>query len=302
MARGKTKSNDIVVKTTTGNDKKEWNNMQKTMKIGNRIFDLQGHTYIMAILNVTPDSFSDGGSYKTVDDALYRVEQMLAGGADIIDIGGESTRPGYDQNGVSAEEEMERVLPVLEALRQRFDVPVSVDTKKASVAKAALQSGADLVNDIWGLLQDRDMARVIAQAGATCCLMHNKQNTDYHNLVWECMESLQHSAELALAAGVPKENIILDPGIGFGKTWEQNLKVMQQLPRFNLLDYPMLLGTSRKSMIGLTLNLPIDQRLEGTLVTTVLAVQAGWNFVRVHDVEANYRAIKMMEAIRDITG
>ena len=302
MARGKTKSNDIVVKTTTGNDKKEWNNMQKTMKIGNRIFDLQGHTYIMAILNVTPDSFSDGGSYKTVDDVLYRVEQMLAEGADIIDIGGESTRPGYDQNGVSAEEEMERVLPVLEALRQRFDVPVSVDTKKASVAKAALQSGADLVNDIWGLLQDRDMARVIAQAGATCCLMHNKQNTDYHNLVWACMESLQHSAELALAAGVPKENIILDPGIGFGKTWEQNLKVMQQLPRFNLLDYPMLLGTSRKSMIGLTLNLPIDQRLEGTLVTTVLAVQAGWNFVRVHDVEANYRAIKMMEAIRDITG
>ena len=158
MARGKTKSNDIVVKTTTGNDKKEWNNMQKTMKIGNRIFDLQGHTYIMAILNVTPDSFSDGGSYKTVDDALYRVEQMLAEGADIIDIGGESTRPGYDQNGVSAEEEMERVLPVLEALRQRFDVPVSVDTQKASVAKAALQSGADLVNDIWGLLQDRDMA------------------------------------------------------------------------------------------------------------------------------------------------
>ncbi len=301
MARGKTKSNDIVVKTTTGNDKKEWNNMQKTMKIGNRIFDLQGHTYIMAILNVTPDSFSDGGSYKTVDDALYRVEQMLAEGADIIDIGGESTRPGYDQNGVSAEEEMERVLPVLEALRQRFDVPVSVDTKKASVAKAALQSGADLVNDIWGLLQDRDMARVIAQAGATCCLMHNKQNTDYHNLVWECMESLLRSAELALAAGVPKENIILDPGIGFGKTREQNLMIMQKLSQFNLLEYPMLLGTSRKSMIGLTLNLPTAQRLEGTLVTTVLAVQAGWNFVRVHDVEANYRAIKMMEAIRDIT-
>ena len=301
MARGKTKSNDIVVKTTTGNDKKEWNNMQKTMKIGNRIFDLQGHTYIMAILNVTPDSFSDGGSYKTVDDALYRVEQMLAEGADIIDIGGESTRPGYDQNGVSADEEMERVLPVLEALRQRFDVPVSVDTKKASVAKAALQSGADLVNDIWGLLQDRDMARVIAQAGATCCLMHNKQNTDYHNLVWECMESLLRSAELALAAGVPKENIILDPGIGFGKTREQNLMIMQKLSQFNLLEYPMLLGTSRKSMIGLTLNLPTAQRLEGTLVTTVLAVQAGWNFVRVHDVEANYRAIKMMEAIRDIT-
>ena len=196
---------------------------------------------------------------------------------------------------------MERVLPVLEALRQRFDVPVSVDTKKASVAKAALQSGADLVNDIWGLLQDRDMARVIAQAGATCCLMHNKQNTDYHNLVWECMESLLRSAELALAAGVPKENIILDPGIGFGKTREQNLMIMQKLSQFNLLEYPMLLGTSRKSMIGLTLNLPTAQRLEGTLVTTVLAVQAGWNFVRVHDVEANYRAIKMMEAIRDIT-
>ena len=269
--------------------------MQQTMKIGNRLFDLQQHTYIMAILNMTPDSFSDGGSYQTLDDALYRVEQMLAEGADIIDIGGESTRPGH--TAISDEEEISRVVPVIEAVTRRFDVPVSIDSYKAPVVKAALASGAHLVNDIWGLQHDAELAHVIAQAGATCCLMHNKHNTQYDNLLLECLESLRRSAEKAVAAGVPKENIILDPGIGFGKTCEQNLYLMQQLPQFNLLGYPMLLGTSRKSMIGLTLDLPVDQRVEGTLVTTVLAVLAGWNFVRVHDVKENYRAIKMAEAI-----
>ena len=269
--------------------------MQQTMKIGSRLFDLQQHTYIMAILNMTPDSFSDGGSYPTLDDALYRVEQMLAEGADIIDIGGESTRPGHI--AISDEEEINRVVPVIEAVTKRFDVPVSIDSYKAPVVKAALASGAHLVNDIWGLQHDAELAAVIAQAGTTCCLMHNKQNTQYDNLLLECLESLRHSAETAVAAGVPKENIILDPGIGFGKTCEQNLYLMQQLPQFNLLGHPMLLGTSRKSMIGLTLDLPVDQRVEGTLVTTVLAVLAGWSFVRVHDVKENYRAIKMAEAI-----
>ncbi len=271
--------------------------MQQTMKIGNRVFDLQNHTYIMAILNVTPDSFSDGGSYKTLDDVLYRVEQMMEEGADIIDVGGESTRPGHTVIGV--EEEIHRVTPVIEAVCQRFDVPVSIDTYKAPVAEAALRSGAHLVNDIWGLQHDAAMAGVIARAGAVCCLMHNKQNTQYENLLLECLETLRRSADMALQAGVPRENIMLDPGIGFGKTCAQNLVLMRQLEQFNLLDYPMLLGTSRKSMIGLTLDLPTDQRVEGTLVTTMMAVLAGWNFVRVHDIKENYRTIKMTEAIRD---
>lgn len=271
--------------------------MQQTMKIGNRVFDLRNHTYIMAILNITPDSFSDGGSYKNMDDVLYRVEQMINEGADIIDVGGESTRPGHTVIGDA--EEIRRVTPVIEAIRQRFDVPISIDTYKAPVAEAALQSGAHLVNDIWGLQHDAAMAGVIAKAGATCCLMHNKHNTQYDNLLLECLETLRHSAEVAVQAGVPKENIMLDPGIGFGKTREQNLVLMRQLEQFNLLDYPMLLGTSRKSMIGLTLDLPTDQRVEGTLVTTTMAVLAGWNFVRVHDIKENYRTIKMTEAIRD---
>lgn len=183
--------------------------MQQTMKIGNRLFDLQQHTYIMAILNMTPDSFSDGGSYKTLDDALYRVEQMLAEGADIIDIGGESTRPGH--TAIGDEEEINRVTPIIEAVTKRFDVPVSIDSYKAPVVKAALASGAHLVNDIWGLQHDAEMATVIAQAGATCCLMHNKHNTQYDNILVECLESLRRSAERAVAAGVPRENIMLDP-------------------------------------------------------------------------------------------
>lgn len=271
--------------------------MQQNMKIGNRVFDLTHHTYIMAILNMTPDSFSDGGSYATLDDALYRVEQMLAEGADVIDVGGESTRPGHAVIG--DEEEIQRVTPVIEAITKRFDVPVSIDTYKSAVAKAALQSGAHMVNDIWGLQHDPAMAGVIAQAGAACCLMHNQQGTQYDNLLLECLETLRQSAKKAEQAGVPKEHIMLDPGIGFGKTCAQNLALMGQLEQFHLLGYPMLLGTSRKSMIGLTLDLPADQRVEGTLVTTVLAVQAGWNFVRVHDIKENYRTIKMAEAIRD---
>lgn len=271
--------------------------MQQSMKIGNHIFNLQHHTYIMAILNITPDSFSDGGSYRTVDDALYRVEQMISEGADMIDIGGESTRPGHTVIGDDVE--ISRIVPVIEAVTERFDIPVSIDTYKAPVAKAALKSGAHLVNDIWGLQYDAAMAGVIAEADACCCLMHNQNHTTYHEVLSDCINKLQKSVEIALAAGIYRERIMLDPGIGFGKTREQNLVVMRQLNMFNQLDYPMLLGTSRKSMIGLTLNLPVEQRLEGTLVTTVLAVQAGWNFVRVHDVKENYRAIKMMEAIRD---
>lgn len=273
--------------------------MNGKMKIGNKVFDLHNHTYIMAILNVTPDSFSDGNSYQTIDDVLYRVEDMLSQGAHIIDVGGESTRPGHTV--ISDDEEIHRVVPAIEAITTRFDVPVSIDTYKYSVAEAALKSGAHMVNDIWGLQYAADtqhtMAQVIAKYDAACCLMHNQEQPVYRAFLPDCMAFLQKSTELALASGVAADKIILDPGVGFGKTYEQNLDVMRNLTAFHNLNYPMLLGTSRKSMIGLALNLPTHERLEGTLVTTVMAVMAGWNFVRVHDIKENARAIQMAEAI-----
>ena len=273
--------------------------MNGKMKIGNKVFDLHNHTYIMAILNVTPDSFSDGNSYQTIDDVLYRVEDMLSQGAHIIDVGGESTRPGHTV--ISDDEEIHRVVPAIEAITTRFDVPVSIDTYKYSVAEAALKSGAHMVNDIWGLQYAADtqhtMAQVIAKYDAACCLMHNQEQPVYRAFLPDCMAFLQKSTELALASGIAADKIILDPGVGFGKTYEQNLNVMRNLTAFHNLNYPMLLGTSRKSMIGLALNLPTHERLEGTLVTTVMAVMAGWNFVRVHDIKENARAIQMAEAI-----
>lgn len=273
--------------------------MNGKMKIGNKVFDLHNHTYIMAILNVTPDSFSDGNSYQTIDDVLYRVEDMLSQGAHIIDVGGESTRPGHTV--ISDDEEIHRVVPAIEAITTRFDVPVSIDTYKYSVAEAALKSGAHMVNDIWGLQYAADrqhtMAQVIAKYDAACCLMHNQEQPVYHAFLPDCMAFLQKSTELALASGIAADKIILDPGVGFGKIYEQNLDVMRNLTAFHNLNYPMLLGTSRKSMIGLALNLPTHERLEGTLVTTVMAVMAGWNFVRVHDIKENARAIQMAEAI-----
>ena len=274
--------------------------MTKFMQIGNRTFDLQNHTYIMGILNVTPDSFSDGGSYQQLDAVLHRVETMIAEGAHIIDVGGESTRPGYTM--ISDNEEIARVAPVVEAITNRFDIPISVDTYKATVAKAALEAGAHMINDIWGLQYPDEesphaMAQVIARANAACCLMHNKTEAVYDNFLPECFAFLQNSATIAVDAGVDKTKIMLDPGVGFGKTYAHNMLVMQQLKAFHQLEYPMLLGTSRKSLIGLTLDLPTDERLEGTLTTTVFAVMAGWNFVRVHDVKENARAIKMAEAI-----
>ena len=273
--------------------------MNGKMKIGNKVFDLHNHTYIMAILNVTPDSFSDGNSYQTIDDVLYRVEDMLSQGAHIIDVGGESTRPGHTV--ISDDEEIHRVVPAIEAITTRFDVPVSIDTYKYSVAEAALKSGAHMVNDIWGLQYAVDtqhtMAQVIAKYDAACCLMHNQEQPVYQAFLPDCIAFLQKSTELALAFGIAADKIILDPGVGFGKTYEQNLDVMRNLTAFHNLNYPMLLGTSRKSMIGLALNLPTHERLEGTLVTTVMAVMAGWNFVRVHDIKENARAIQMAEAI-----
>lgn len=265
------------------------------MKIGGTIFDIGHRTYIMGILNVTPDSFSDGGRFQDADAALRHAEEMIRDGADILDVGGESTRPGHVQ--VSEEEEIRRVVPVIRRLKEQFDIPVSIDTYKSRVARAALDAGADLVNDIWGLKYDRELAGVIAEYGVPCCLMHNREKAEYKAFIPEVLEDLRESVGLAEAAGISGERIILDPGIGFGKTYEMNLEMLRHLQELKSLGYPILLGTSRKSVIGLTLDLPADQREEGTLVTTVLGIQSGCSFVRVHDVKANVRAARMTEAI-----
>lgn len=268
------------------------------MKIGNYEFDTKNKTYVMGILNVTPDSFSDGGKWNSIDEALFHTEQMINAGAAIIDIGGESTRPGYTM--ISDDEEIQRVVPIISAIRSRFDIPLSVDTYKSAVAKEALIAGADLVNDIWGLKYDSNMAKVIAESNATCCLMHNKDKPEYNCFIDDMLSETLECAEIALKAGVSKDKIILDPGVGFGKTYEMNLEAIKHLDRLCNTEYPVLLGCSRKSVIGNTLNLPIDERLEGTLATTVFAVLSGCAFVRVHDVKENVRTIKMAEAIKNI--
>ena len=267
------------------------------MKIGGREFEIKGHTYVMGILNVTPDSFSDGGSYNTIDRALYRVEEMVGEGMDVLDIGGESTRPGYTP--VSVEEEINRISTVIEKIKSSFDVPVSVDTYKAEVAQAGIRAGADMVNDIWGLKFDAGMADVIAEKNITCCLMHNRREDDYENFMEEVLWDLEKSLDIARRAGIDDSKIILDPGVGFGKSYEHNLEIIDRLDMLHSLGYPILLGASRKSVIGLTLDLPVSERIEGTLVTSVYAVLRGAMFVRVHDIKENVRAIRMAEALRD---
>ena len=265
------------------------------MKIGNREFQTKGHTYVMGILNVTPDSFSDGGKWNQRDKALRHAEEMLEEGADIIDIGGESTRPGH--TFVPEEEEIARVVPVIEAVKSAFDVPVSLDTYKSRVAAAGIAAGADLINDVWGLKYDGGMAKTIAASGLPCCLMHNRKDTDYRDFVRDVVSDLEETLALAARAGIPGEKIILDPGVGFAKSYEQNLEIIRRMDVLGALGCPLLLGCSRKSVIGLTLDLPADQRLEGTLVTTVAAVCQGAMFVRVHDVKENVRAVRMAEAV-----
>ena len=265
------------------------------MKIGNKEFDTANHTYIMGILNVTPDSFSDGGKWNGYDAAMRHAEELLEGGTDILDIGGESTRPGHQQ--ITSEEEITRTAPVIEAVKKNFDVPVSIDTYKSDVAEAALQAGADLVNDIWGLKYDKNMAKVIADAGVACCLMHNRDNMEYTSFMDDMLADLRETIQLAKEAGIVDDKIMLDPGVGFAKSYENNLEAIQKVGRLHELGYPVLLGTSRKSVIGLTLDTTKDERVEGTLVTTVFGVQQGCAFVRVHDVKENMRAIRMTQAI-----
>lgn len=271
--------------------------MIKEMKIGNHVFDMN-RTHVMGILNVTPDSFSDGGKWNSMEQSLRHVEQMITEGAAIIDIGGESTRPGYTM--ISDEEEIARVVPVIEAVKKNFDIPVSIDTYKSKVAEAACVAGADLINDIWGLTYDDEMAAVVKKYDKAVCIMHNRKQMDYQDFLQDWKADLQRSIAIAKEAKIADDKIILDPGVGFAKTYEMNLLAIKHMKELLELEYPVLLGTSRKSVIGLTLDLPVDEREEGTLATTVMAVMQGCQFVRVHNVEANVRAIRMAEAVKNI--
>lgn len=271
------------------------------MLIGNRKFDTENGVYVMGILNVTPDSFSDGGLWTERDAALRQAGRMAEEGAAIIDIGGESTRPGHTP--VSAEDEAARVLPIVEAVKRETGLPVSIDTYKAEVARAALEAGADMVNDIWGLRRDGgEMAALIAGTGAACCLMHNRERAEYADFMADMLSDLRETLAIADRAGIARSSIVLDPGIGFGKTYEQNLIAMNRLDELLAFGCPVLLAASRKSVIGLTLDLPADERMEGTIATTVAGVLRGAAFVRVHDVKENLRAARMALAIRREAG
>ena len=261
------------------------------------MFDYNKRTYIMGILNVTPDSFSDGGKFNSVDEALKYAIKMVEEGSDIIDLGGESTRPAH--KFVSAEEEISRIVPVIKRLKEEINVPISIDTYKSEVAEEALKLGVDMVNDVWGLTYDGKMADVVAKYDGEVCIMHNQEGTDYDKDIMEAIkEFLQKSIDMALKAGVKKEKIVLDPGIGFGKTYEQNIEVLERLGELRDLGYPVLLGTSRKSVLGKILeNSTPKERVNATVATTVLGVKDGVDIVRVHDVKENKEAAMVADAI-----
>ncbi len=252
-------------------------------------------TYVMGIINLTPDSFSGDGLRGNVDAAVDLALRMQADGADIIDVGGESTRPG--SRTLTADEEMRRLLPALGAVCSVVRVPVSVDTYKAQVARRAVGMGAAVINDVWGLRADAGMGQVAADAGVPIIVMHNQAGTTYRNLVLEVSAGLRRSASIAAAAGVRADNIIIDPGIGFGKTADHNLELLRRLPEFKALGYPMLLGVSRKSTIGRILDLPESERLEGTAAAVAMSIAGGADIVRVHDVGAMARVARMTDAI-----
>ncbi len=255
-------------------------------------------TLIMGILNLTPDSFSDGGKYNTIDKALYHVEEMIQCGADIIDIGAESTRPYLGAEKISAEEEMNRLGPLLERVLSMSTVPVSVDTYKSSVALESLKLGAHMINDIWGLQQDHNMAKVVAGYNVPIIVMHNQDTTHYEqDIMSEIYKFLQRSISIGIQAGIDPNNIIIDPGIGFGKTPEQNLIVMSRLDELRSLGCPILLGTSNKRFIGEVLDLPVEKRTEGTGATVSIGIMKGSNIVRVHDVQAMVRIARMTDAM-----
>lgn len=265
------------------------------IKCGKYILNIQDKTMIMGILNITPDSFSDGGRYIDIDKAVEHAKEMIKQGADIIDIGGESTRPG--STNVTADEEIKRVIPVIKRLSKEIEVPISIDTYKAEVAKQAIEAGATIINDIWGAKADQDMAKVAAAYGVPIILMHNRDNQNYNQLIPDMIADLMESITIAKNAGVKDENIILDPGIGFAKTMDDNLVVMRNLEALVQLGYPLLLATSRKRFIGHVLDLPPTERMEGTGATVCLGIQKGCHMVRVHDVLEISRMAKMMDAM-----
>ena len=258
-------------------------------------FQWGARTYVMGIVNVTPDSFSGDGVAGDADAAVEQAVRMEAEGADIIDVGGMSTRPGHEE--ISVEEEKSRVMSVLPGILERVEVPVSVDSYRYDVATAAVDAGASVINDVWGLRRDPRLADLAASSGAWLVLMHNQDNPIYKDLVPNVISGLTGSITMAEAAGVPLDHLIVDPGIGFGKTPEQNLVVLHRLQEFKVLNLPILLGTSRKSVIGKTLDLPVDDRVEGTAATVALAIAAGVDMVRVHDVAAMVRVCRMADAI-----
>ena len=275
------------------------------MKIGNTEFDWNnGTSYVMGILNVTPDSFSDGSKFNTLDKAIDHAAEMIADGASIIDVGGESTRAGYTQ--ISDEEEIARVVPVIEALKKRFDIPLSVDTYKSAVADAALSAGADLLNDIWGLKYDDNIAGIVAKHNKPVCLMHNRKEIpllpgdkpypleEYLSLL---EKELQESIDIALQAGIKREQLILDPGIGFAKDLDMNINGVAYTERLKKFNLPILLGISRKSIIGKSLSLDMDEREEATIALNVIGRMYGCHIFRVHNVRGNVRALKMTDII-----
>lgn len=283
----------------------------KKMFLGGKEFDFNnGKSYVMGILNVTPDSFSDGGKYNNMDSALKHTEEMIKDGADIIDIGGESTRAGAEK--VPAAEEIERVCPVIEAVKKRFDIPLSLDTFKAETARAGLEAGADIINDIWGLKYIGDaqdgsviiqndgvtpMAELAAEKKCPVIIMHNRAVCEYKDYMKDVISDIKESIAIAKNAGVDDGNIILDPGIGFAKTLEDNLVFMARLKELVALKYPVLLGISNKSIIGKSLDLPMGERTEATIALDVIGRQAGCSIFRVHDVKANRRALDMTDYV-----
>lgn len=267
-----------------------------TYQFGKVTLDFRQETVVMGILNVTPDSFSDGGQYDEVELALQHVEQMLADGAKIIDIGGESTRPGHKP--VSLEEELARTVPIIEAIAQKFDCIISIDTYKAEVAEAAIKAGAHIINDIWGAKREPEIAKVAATYHVPIILMHNREEAVYEkSLVEEVMLDLQESIQIALDAGVPKEHIWLDPGIGFAKDTAENIEAMKGLSEVVYMGYPVLLGTSRKSLIGNVLHIPVEERLTGTAATVCYGIERGCHIMRVHDVKEISEASRMMDVL-----
>lgn len=267
----------------------------RVLKCGSYELPYDQETQIMGILNITPDSFSDGGRYNELDAAISHAKEMIHQGAHIIDVGGESTRPGAKP--VTLEEELSRVVPIVRALSKEIDVPISIDTYKAEVARQAIEAGATIINDVWGAKKEPEIAKVAARYNVPIILMHNRIERNYQNLIEDMLSDLKESISIALEAGVKEENIVLDPGIGFAKTFEDNLVVMRHLDQISSLGYPVLLGTSRKSFIGHVLDLPPAERVEGTGATVCLGIEKGCQFVRVHDVKPISRMVKMMDAM-----